>query len=163
MSTTKSGAKGPSQPQPKASALLTLMQLQPLVPPRFPTLSELLRPPVVSKSSSPPSGLFCSLVGVPEVMFDDLLRDPKKYEDGVAELLQEMIQGSKTIGSLSSSEMRLLDRATLDLNRSSSAKPSESSKPSTPEKPKTSSESEGTETTSDELIPDGSLVPEWFR
>lgn len=168
MSSPKSSGKSP--PKPLASPLLTLMQLHPLLPSKFPTLSELARTPSVSPPSSNASGLFCTLVGQPEYMLDDLLRDPKKYETGVSELLQSLVSGSKTLQTLSSEEMTLLDRATLDLNRSSSKKPFESSEDSSKLKtPKPSSKASKNEEPKSEdrlppdLIPDASAIPDWLR
>lgn len=95
-------------------------------------------------------------------MLDDLLRDPSKYEEGVSELLQELVGGRRTLESLSAEEMQVLDRATIDLNRSSSRTPSKDSGASSPKtKPGASSES------SEEEIPEEltaeELVPDWFR
>lgn len=96
-------------------------------------------------------------------MLDDLLRDPKKYEEGVSELLQELVGGRKTLESLSAEEMTVLDRATLDLNRSSSNVHSSSSGDSSlKKKPPSSSEESDAESPDEGLTPDD-LVPAWFR
>jgi len=94
-------------------------------------------------------------------MLDDLLRDPKKYEEGVSELLQELVGGRRTLESLSPEDMMVLDRATLDLNRSSSNAHSSDSDASSPQKKPTTSSEESKEE-DDGLTPDD-LVPEWFR
>jgi hypothetical protein len=46
----------------------------------------------------------------------DLLSNPEKYEDGVAELVQELHSGAKSLDQLSEPEKDLLDRATIDFN-----------------------------------------------
>lgn len=153
-----------------SSALITLMQLHPLVPPRFPRLSELLSAPNSSEPSSPKrQGLFSSLIGSPEVLLDDLVRRPEHYETGVAELLQELVTGQKTLAGLSDSETLLLDHATLDWNRSSSAKPPETQKTAalktiSDESSSSFYEDAGdTAEETDDVIPNDPLIPEWFR
>jgi cell division septation protein DedD len=99
-------------------------------------------------------------------MLDDLLRSPEKYEPGVAELLQELVSGHKSLSSLADSEMAVLDRATLDFNRSSSKKPSETSTPSSPKKKPAPSSEDGE---LEERIPEDlavaadEAVPQWLR
>lgn len=140
------------------------MRLHPLLPRRSPTLSELARTPADSPSSSRATGLFCNLVGLPEVMLDDLLRDPEKYEAGVADLLQDLTSGRRQLQSLDTTEMAVLDRATLDFSRSSSKKQSESSPPPSPLKKQSSSFEEMEERDiPDDEGPDESVVPHWFR
>jgi|SRR5688572_29259070 len=169
-------SSGKSPPKPQATPLITLMGLHPLLPLRFPTLSELAQAPSVSPPSSSDSGLFSTLVGHPEHMLDDLLRDPEKYEEGVAELLQSLVAGSKSLQRLSMEERDLLDRATLDLNRSSYKKPSpplaDSSAPKTPEKSSESSSEEKEEGLPKEKVAqpkekdqpaDDLAVPDWLK
>jgi hypothetical protein len=157
------------------------MGLHPLVPPRFPTLSELAAPPIASPASSPRRGLFVSLVGDPTVMFDDLLRSPEKYEEGVSDLLLGMVTGRRSLKDLSPEEMEVLDRATVDLNRkTSSSKPDSSPEKSLATAPQqTSSEdselqkeaAEAKEAKAEEraeampadLVPDEEMIPFWFR
>jgi hypothetical protein len=163
---------GASQTRSPGSALISLMQLHPLVPPRFPTWSELVATPLGSPASSPPpQGLFDSFVGDPAVLFEDLLRSPEKYEPGVQELLMELL-GGRQLSALSKDERALLDRATLDWNRKTSSPPP-------PASPATSSETEKQKTSSDdsepskrevdpEAVPEGTLrdeemIPFWFR
>jgi hypothetical protein len=150
-----------------SSPLITLMQLHPLVPPRFPKWSELLEKETPSEKSSPRRGLFSDLVGNPEVILDDLLRRPKIYEEGVAELLQELVTGRKTLAGLSQSEMDLLDRATLDLN--SSRRPLEKTamkKKATPsevdEDVALSEDGDLGAAMPEDLIPDVAMIPSWF-
>lgn len=169
----RSGGKGSPTKSP-GSALLSLMQLHPLVPPRFPTLSELTSPSTVSPVPSP-QGLFVSLVGDPNVLFDDWLRSPEKYEPEVEGLLMELISGRRRLEDLAQWERETLDRATLDYNRKTSSSPPSSS-------PTTSSETELQKTSSDDsetptrerepepereippdLLPDEALIPSWLR
>src|SRR5690606_28154970 len=88
-------SKRSAVPKSAASPLNTLMQLHPLLPKRFPTLFELVDMQIhaASPGSSNQSGLFCNLVGRPEIMFDDLLRNPEKYaeRDSVSAILQSLI------------------------------------------------------------------------
>lgn len=104
--------------------LMQLMGVQPVLPAPFPTLDELMTPATesVSASSSTP-GLFSNLVGDPAILLNDLVRDPKKYDPGVEILLQELLSGQKSLKTLDRDDMEMLDRATLDLSRSSSSEP----------------------------------------
>lgn len=157
------------------SALISLMQLHPLVPPRFPTLSELTSPPPASPAPSSVSGLFASLIGDPTVIFDDLLRNPEKYEPRVQGLLLDLMSGRRRLAELPTEEREILDRATLDWNRKTSSSPPSPS-------PTTSSESEKLKSSSEDsvrrtkeaeveperevpsdLIPDEEMIPFWFR
>ena len=163
--------KSESKPSPtssRVSPLISLMQLHPLLPPKFPTWSELTQTPSDSPRSSRRQGLFDSLIGDPHVMFDDLLRDPSKYEEGVAELLMSLVSGRRKLIDLSPTEMEALDRATLDFNRLSSLpkpdKPPETSlETKTPKPSSKDSELQKESQVPEDLIPDESLIPEWFR
>lgn len=130
MSTSKPAKKSTERDARNSSPLMTLMGVHPVLPVRFPTLEELATPSIADGyvSSNMP-GLFSSLVGDPNVLLDDLLRSPEKYETGVDILLQELASGSKSLSSLKLDEQELLDRATLDLSRSSSKKPEPPSRP----------------------------------
>lgn len=153
--------------KPVGTPLSMLTRLHPLLPKRFPTLSELAQTPADSPVSSRRSGLFYSLVGRPEVMLNDLLRDPEKYEEreSVSAILQSLIAGRQKMEDLSPQDMETLDRATLDLNRSYSRKPSTSSPaPSPPKKQPISTEPpKDEESPPEELFPKADLVPHWFR
>jgi hypothetical protein len=99
-------------------------------PPVFPKLHELLGDATPAVPARPPERLFNALVGDPAVLWQDLLRHPERYENGLAELTQRLISGSANISTLSAQESALLDRAVLDLNyagtRSDLARRSES-------------------------------------
>lgn len=91
--------------------------------PKFPSFSEL----VGAIESAPPetkrSGLFLDLVGDPQVLYQDLLEDPNRYEEGVSNLLQDLTSGQRSIDELSKTEMHLLDRAVLDFNQPKRPRP----------------------------------------
>ncbi len=102
------------------------------------------------------------------VLYDDLIRRPDHYEVEAANLLQDLASGHKKLTELGSEEMEVLNRATIDLNRVSSNKPLDSLKSSSVKKaPKPSSDDSETQvkeaSLEDDLIPQDSLVPEWFR
>lgn len=113
-----------STPSPNTTPWSNLMRLHPLLPHKPPTLSELaqgIQNHGVETSAKPrlePDGLFTHLVREPNVMLEDLLSCPSKYEEGVLELLQRLVSGASKFSSLSMDEQDLLNRATLDLNRS---------------------------------------------
>ena len=99
---------------PDFSRLNNLMHLQAPLAPRFPTFSELVTESVPEKPKRA-RGLFAELLGSSaETLFGDLLDHPDKYEDGVAELVQQLISGAKKLEELSEQERDLLNRATLD-------------------------------------------------
>lgn len=152
-----------------SSALITLMQLHPLVPPRFPTLSELTTSPPTSAAPSRGQSLYSALIGNPNVLLEDLVRRPEHYERGVAELLQELSSGQRTLDGLSTSELALLDRATVDWNQSYSATPSTQEKTAMDRASGASSRSSSTdelddddEEMPDDLIPEGEINPTWY-
>ena len=106
-------------------APISLMQLLGPQPPRFPTFLELIRQQ--TKKETPATterrGLFKQLLGEPSILYNDLLDDPDKYEDGVAQLLLLLIGGKTSLDQLTMKEHHLLDRATLDFNRATDKKP----------------------------------------
>lgn len=101
------------------------MQLLAPQPPRFPTFLELTQQHQ-TETETPASrrrGLFEQLLGEPSILYNDLLDDPEKYEEGVAQLLLLLIGGKKSLDQLTVEESHLLDRATLDFNIPTSHKP----------------------------------------
>lgn len=106
-------------------------------------------------------------------MFDDLLRDPSKYETGVSELLQELMSGSKTLETLSPMEQTLLDNATLDFNRKSTAVSSSNPESSSAKTRSASSSRASTSSPADDealeerppkdLPPNADVIPSWLR
>jgi hypothetical protein len=146
------------------SALMSLMRLHPLVPPRFPSWSEVASTSGASAASSAEPGLFSNLIGNPLVLLEDYLREPSKYEEGTEQLLQELAAGAKTLDVLSPEEMSVLDRATLDYNRKLPAKTAAAAPPPKEADDESSSEDdEFEERMPEDLLPVHDLVPDWFR
>lgn len=77
-----------------------------------------------------PSGpsLYESFLGNPEILFQDLLDDPSRYEPGVDALLQNMI-GGRTFADLTSEEKEMLNRATIEYSQSTPRKAQEEKPP----------------------------------
>jgi hypothetical protein len=68
----------------------------------------------LAKLKDRPTGMFEGLLmSEPNVLFNDLLRHPKKYEPGVQHLLQLLISGHDPT-NLHQQDRELLDRATID-------------------------------------------------
>jgi hypothetical protein len=62
-----------------------------------------------------PQGLFSALLkDHVEILATDAIEEPEKYNPEAVELLNEMLGGKKSPQSLTDSERRLLDQATLD-------------------------------------------------
>ncbi len=85
----------------------------PLTAPTFPTFFELAGASVTETSPAPSKELFQSLIGDPRVLFQELLEDPSRFDEGVAESLQELISG-KPFNELERSQRDLLNKATID-------------------------------------------------
>lgn len=66
-------------------------------------------------------------MGNPVILFQDLLTDPSKYEEGVSELLQSLMGGKRKIADLNLGESQLLDRAVIDF--ASAKKPAQPTRP----------------------------------
>ena len=79
--------------------------------------SELLGENGTERKPERKAGLFESLIGDPTIIFQSLLDDPARYEDGVAELLQELIYRRKRIEDLTEEELELLNRAALEFTQ----------------------------------------------
>jgi len=82
--------------------------------PRFPTFLELVGESVAERSPEPSKELFEALMADPRVLFQELLEDPSRFDEGVAELLQEIITGTKKFSELSRTDRDLLNHATID-------------------------------------------------
>lgn len=124
-SSKRSDSQSTSEPFPGSSLLISLMPLPQLAAPIFPSFPSFSA--LVGESASEPrtrpSGLFLDLLGDPQILYQDLLEDPKKYEEGVSSLLQEIISGQRKLDELDKQELTLLDRATLDFNQPRRAPP----------------------------------------
>jgi len=93
--------------------------------PKFPTVEELLqheagtsRHPLLQLTDVPPPperSLFQDLLGGRlEILTQDALDNPDRYEEGTRSLLTELMNGAKKREQLSPAEQRLLNRATID-------------------------------------------------
>lgn len=93
---------------------LELKPPEPPAPPSFPTFLQLveqdrLPPP----KSDRPKGLFEELLTArPEALYLHTLEHEGLYEDDVAQLLRELVDGQRTFRSLTLQEQEALDRAT---------------------------------------------------
>lgn len=97
-------------------AILTKPSLPPLMPPappRFPTLFEL-----AGESDKPESrrdkGIYEALIGDPLVLFRAVLDSPSCYEDGVGELLQDLMYRGTRLEELPPEQLDLLNRAAIE-------------------------------------------------
>lgn len=115
------------------STLTSLPQLKLLQPIRFPQFSELAGASVnVQPVAKKETGLFEGMLGGdPQVLFQDLVSCPHKYQPGTDILLQQIIAGSKTLDSLDPNERLMLDQAALEFAQPSRA-PVETPTPSEP-------------------------------
>ena len=103
---------------PSSTTLANSLPSLRLLEPTFPTFSALATVSDV-KPAEGRKGLFLALVGDPQVLLQDLLDSPAKYEEGVSTLLQDLASGRRKLGSLTPAEAELLDRATIDYTRRS--------------------------------------------
>lgn len=88
-----------------------LTGLPPVAFPSFPTVKELATS-TEATSSTRPTGLFEELLqSRPEAIYIDLLDHPEKFEDGVKELVEELVARPR---ALSDKERDLMNRAVLD-------------------------------------------------
>jgi hypothetical protein len=95
-----------------------------LLAPTFPTFSALVTAAGKQPDSGPRrGGLFVDLLKDPQVLLQDLLAAPHKYEEGVSPLVQDLVSGRRKTEDLSRAEMELLDRAVLDYAHPSRSKP----------------------------------------
>lgn len=104
-----------------------LTALPPVVCPTFPTVAELLETQAPASSSGKPTGLFEELLqSRPEVLYVDMTEHPEKYEDGVTDLVRELVSSRR---ELQPEERALLDRAVLDFMASPRPKAERPKKP----------------------------------
>lgn len=88
-----------------------------------------MTPTTTPGSTSASAGLFESLVGDPIVLFSGVLDNPDTYEDGVSELLQELVYKKRPVAELSLEERALLDRAAIDFASAKRPRPPPRVKP----------------------------------
>lgn len=111
-----------------------LTGLPPAAFPSFPTVKELAASAADAPSSSRPTGLFEELLqSRPEAIYIDTLDHPEKYEEGVGELVRDLVMRSR---ELTGKERELLNRAVIDL----AARPKDKPAPKKKAEPKPSLE-----------------------
>lgn len=89
-----------------------LTGLPPVAFQKFPTVQELAASDPPASPGTRPTGLFEELLqSRPEAIYIDLLDHPEKFEDGVKELVEELVTKKR---ELSDRERDLLNRAVLD-------------------------------------------------
>lgn len=95
----------------------SLPPLTPPPPPRFPTFSELVDLDN-QEQETPRTGrladLFDGVLGDQTLLVSDYQQHPEKYGEEVRGLLEQLMQGSKSVEHLTTSERRLLNLATFD-------------------------------------------------
>jgi hypothetical protein len=101
-----------------------LTELQPF--PQFPTVEQMLehqyglkKHPLLQLSESPPpskpASLFQGLLGGNlDVLVQDVLAHPERYEPQTQQMLWELGAGTRALSALSPADQAVLDRATLD-------------------------------------------------
>jgi hypothetical protein len=114
---------------PGSLLMTSLLPLLPPQPPTFLSFSDVLAQGEVSGTGKKQEGLFTALVGDPKVIMADLLSHPSKYEEGVYDLLLELVAGRRSLQQLNENEQQLLDRAVVDFNSTEHA-------PAPPQPPK---------------------------
>ncbi len=112
----KYGLSATKKVSPTSTNRLSLPLSLQLLAPTFPTFTALATVPDKAPAEGR-KGLFLELVRDPQVLLQDLLDSPAKYEEGVSTLLQDLVSGRRKIESLSREESELLDRATIDFTR----------------------------------------------
>ena len=138
---------------------------------KVPSLQDLLASSEVPSGAAPensakrPSGLFSALVQDPRILYEDLLREPSKYNQELLPLLTKLLSGSADVNSVSAAEKRLLDEAVHDLVKkpSSNVLPaqSKSSTQSRQKKPEQKTE-EPEEQLHEEPVDANGLRPYWW-
>ena len=101
----------------------TSTELKPPTPLRFPTFWELAGAQTTAPERQKNDGLFRQLIGEPLLLFQSLLDDPDRFETGVSELLQDLINKRKELAALSQEEQELLNRAAIDFATAKSPRP----------------------------------------
>lgn len=117
------GFRPQRKPFPGSTPRTNLPPSLALLAPTFPTFSALTVENERSQTDRKRDGLYSSLLGNPQVLLQDLLANPAKYESGVAELLQELHTSKRKLEDLTTAETELLDRATVDFTQPNRSKP----------------------------------------
>ena len=102
-------------------------KLKPLLPQTaetFPSFAQFVGGLVTAPKPEKKQELFEALVGDARELFQELLEDPSRYETGVSEALQQLINGTKKFQDLEQYDRDLLNRATVDFATAKSPTPS---------------------------------------
>jgi len=97
--------------------LPSLKPLEALTPPKFQTFDELVeedRKEQLHPQTRKEMDLFDGILGDPTLLVSDYQRHPEKYGAETHGLLEQLMQGSKSIERLTTHERRLLNLATFD-------------------------------------------------
>ena len=99
--------------------------------PTFPTMEELIEEQQrLSLGSVPsPKSLYEVLVGSPEVLYQESLDDPEKFDQQTQVLLEQMMRG-KRFTELNPKEIELLNKATIEYAQTPPSRKKEASVPS---------------------------------
>lgn len=111
--------KQPLSEEPSTTTSLTsLPPLTPPSPPRFLTFSEMVELDAQQQQEQPKTrrltDLFDGVLGDQTLLVSDYQRHPEKYGEEVRGLLEHLMQGSRSVEHLTTSERRLLNLATFD-------------------------------------------------
>ena len=84
--------------------------------PRFPTFAELVQEDAEAEPASPrrDKGLFEALIGNPEVLINDSISHPNRYDQEEIALLYSLVSGKEKLQDLAPAAREMLDRATLN-------------------------------------------------
>ena len=91
-----------------------------LLAPSFPSFAALVEGEQLreQEKKKPSQELFDAILGDPRVLYYELMEDPSRFEEGTAELIQQIVSGQKPYETLSAAEKNQLNLATLDWARS---------------------------------------------
>jgi len=121
---------------------------------------ELVRLEAQTQATPPPSkGLFDSLVGQVEPLYQDSLEHPEKFKDEAVTLLHDLVAGTKNLKGLSATEREVLDLATIDF---ASAPSKDHRPPRTPRATAPRPEAESSLPTPGVDVPEGEQGAYWW-
>lgn len=124
--TTKKPSSKVSSPVTNLPFLEPLAPLVPPSPPTFPRFEDLVEEDAKNQMKPPtkraPTDLFSGFLGNHIPLIEDYQKHPEKYGVETHELLELLMQGSRSVERLDANERRLLNLATLDYYQSAPAK-----------------------------------------
>lgn len=124
----------------------------------LPSFVELVERDTQPKPTKRERGLFESLIGNPNVLYDDYLRSPQKYDERLHPLLVKLLQQTER-SSLSSQDEDLLNQAVHDFLKKEP--PAKKEEPVTP-KQQYQQESQPKEYQHEEVFDENGLRPYWW-